>query len=335
MILPTELLEDIRQSWVNDFTIQQLITDLQDSPFSHIHYTYHFDQLRRNGKLVVGNDVHLREKLLQLFHSSATGGHSGANVIARRLSAIVYWPGLWRSVQNFVRECSICQRYKYETVATQGLLQPLPLPTGNFIDLTMDFIEAIQTTPFEALYGVPPPLYVPYVHGDSHVEAVDLYIRSRETAIALLQHHLQQAMNRMKQQVDKHRTDREFDVGDMSAYRLRLPSDAIIHNVFHVSLLKPAYASIAASSELPPMSRQSVIQPQAILDRRIVKRKNATATQLLVHWQGYSPADATWEFTDDFQLHYPFFSLRTRNLGEGSIVTNCNGNSAFDGGGNQ
>ncbi|KAF2308179.1 hypothetical protein GH714_036458 [Hevea brasiliensis] len=123
----------------------------------------------------------------------------------------------------------------------------------------------------------------------------------------------------MKQQVDKHRTDPKYygpyqiieRIGQ-SAYRLRLPSDAIIHNVFHVSLLKPAYASIAASSELPPMSRQSVIQPQAILDRRIVKRKNATATQLLVHWQGYSPADATWEFTDDFQLHYPFFSLRNK-----------------------
>ncbi|KAF2311626.1 hypothetical protein GH714_025327 [Hevea brasiliensis] len=119
-----------------------------------------------------------------------------------------------------------------------------------------------------ALYGVQPPLHVSYVPGDSAVEAVYKQLRSRESAIALSKHHLQRAMSRMRQQVDKHRTNREFEIGDMvylrlhpyvqhslacgalklqakynspyrvidkigkAAYRLQLPFDALIYDVF-------------------------------------------------------------------------------------------------------
>lgn len=38
------------------------------------------------------------------------------------------------------------------------------------------FYYSIQTTPFEALYGQPPSLHLPYVAGDSGVEEVDKYI---------------------------------------------------------------------------------------------------------------------------------------------------------------
>lgn len=32
-------------------------------------------------------------------------------------------------------------------------------------------------------------------------------------------------------------------------------------------------------------------EPQAVLDRRIRKKKH----EVLIHWQGLSPADATWK----------------------------------------
>ncbi|KAF2307557.1 hypothetical protein GH714_029720 [Hevea brasiliensis] len=137
-------------------------------------------------------------------------------------------------------------------------------------------------TPFEDLYGVQPPLYIPYVLSDSNVEAVDFQLRGCESAIALLKHHPQRAMSHMHQQVDKHIMD--------------------------------SHASVIASSELPPMARQSAVLPQAILDHQMVKWKNAAAAQFLVHCQGSCPADATWEFADDFQQRFPYFSLGTRNL---------------------
>lgn len=162
----------------------------------------------------------------------------------------------------------------------------------------------------------------------------------------------------MKQQADRHRSERKFAIGDLVfvrlhsyaqrsiskgnskfqphyygpfpildkigkvAYKLQLPSDALIHNVFHVSLLKPASASIVASSSLPPISQHSTAYPQAILDRRMVKRGNVASTQLLVHWKDSSPADSTWEFADELRLRFPTFSLGTRKLKGGSIVMN-------------
>ena len=46
------------------------------------------------------------------------------------------------------------------------------------------------------------------------------------------------------------------------------------------------------------------IELLAVLDRRIVKRKNAAAVQWLVQLWGASPAEATWEDTEDIEQRF-------------------------------
>ena len=52
--------------------------------------------------------------------------------------------------------------------------------------------------------------------------------------------------------------------------------------------------------ELPHLDVTDSINPipQAILDRRTMQRKE----EVLIHWQGLSPADATWEGSVTNQL---------------------------------
>ena len=76
------------------------------------------------------------------------------------------------------------------------------------------FHTSVMMTPFEALYGYAPPLHVPYLLGDSQIEAVDIALRDREDMIHLLKQNLEKVAARMKRQADKHREDKEYSIGD-------------------------------------------------------------------------------------------------------------------------
>jgi hypothetical protein len=48
-----------------------------------------------------------------------------------------------KDIKKFVRECSVCQENKPETVASPGLLQPLPIPNRVWSAISMDFIKGL------------------------------------------------------------------------------------------------------------------------------------------------------------------------------------------------
>jgi hypothetical protein len=75
-------------------------------------------------------------------------------------------------------------------------------------------------TPYEAVYGVPPPRLLNYVPGTTREEAVDEVLRNREQIIHLLQHNIKQAQQRMKKYADLRRSEREFEVGQDVYLRL-------------------------------------------------------------------------------------------------------------------
>ncbi|GJY44389.1 reverse transcriptase [Tanacetum coccineum] len=88
------------------------------------------------------------------------------------------------------------------------------LPLAEFWYNT-NFHSAINTTPYETVYCQTPPIHIPYVPGDSRVESVDRTLQSREEAINMLNFYMKRAQDRMKSQADKHRTDRELEVGQL------------------------------------------------------------------------------------------------------------------------
>ncbi|GAV77540.1 Chromo domain-containing protein, partial [Cephalotus follicularis] len=80
-----------------------------------------------------------------------------------------------------------------------------------------------------------------------------------------------------------------------AAYELNLPAKARIHPVFHVSYLKKKIGStVQVQPELPHMQEEAdaiLSKPQTVLDRRTRRRRE----EILIHWQGLSPSDATRE----------------------------------------
>ncbi|XP_071924822.1 uncharacterized protein [Coffea arabica] len=84
-----------------------------------------------------------------------------------------------------------------------------------------NFHSAIRTTPFQVVYGQAPPVHIPYIPGLAIVDAIDRSLATRERALHTLKHHLKNAQHRMKQLADKHRSDKEFKVGDLVYVKLQ------------------------------------------------------------------------------------------------------------------
>ena len=130
----------------------------------------------------------------------------------------------------------------------------------------------------------------------------------------------------MKSQADKHRLERTFQVREwvflrlqpfrqksmnkkhgklapkfygpfqivekieIVAYKLELPEKAQIHNMFHVSFLKPKLGqSVLPIAKLPLVDSMGHLSPEPIriLDqRKIKKRRQGFTTEVLVQWDG-------------------------------------------------
>lgn len=113
----TNLLSSIQNSWVADPYLQGIITDLKRDDQTHPKFTWSQDQLRRLGKLVVGNDDEVKTSILRWLHDSAVGGHSGRDVTTARIKSLFFWKHMTKEIAEYIKNCHVCLRNKSEQVA--------------------------------------------------------------------------------------------------------------------------------------------------------------------------------------------------------------------------
>ncbi|KAH0729666.1 hypothetical protein KY290_000785 [Solanum tuberosum] len=196
------------------------------------------------------------------------------------------------------------------------------------------FHSAIQTSPYEALYGQQPPTHLPYLPGEAVDEEVDINLIAREFKTQLLRFHLDRAQQRMTDMANKHRSDRQFQEGywvylqiqpyrqttlsnqtfnklsakyfgpyqviqriGKVAYKLSLPTHVAVHATFHVSQLKPCYAfpEVLNHPPLVDIASPYCVEPDQVLDRKTIKRGNKVIAEILVQWKDIPSEQATWE----------------------------------------
>jgi hypothetical protein len=81
---------DIEQSYVNDTHYTSLIQQLLVNDQSVLNYSVHTGILRYKGKICIGNNITLKNKILSSMHSSAIGGHSEIQATYHRIKRIFY-----------------------------------------------------------------------------------------------------------------------------------------------------------------------------------------------------------------------------------------------------
>jgi hypothetical protein len=99
-----------------------------------------------NGKVHLSPNSSLLPAVLADAHSLPAGGHFGYLETINRVSSSFIWPGLHTAVKEFIRNCMVCQRCKYDTLRPAGLLHSLAIPDHIWTDLSMDFIDGLSSS---------------------------------------------------------------------------------------------------------------------------------------------------------------------------------------------
>jgi hypothetical protein len=217
---------------------------------------------------------------------------------------------------------------------------------------------SIGMSPFRALYGYEAPSFVELAFGESRAPKAKDWIQENQHILRVLKDNLWMAQNQQKTYADRHWVERSFEVGDLVflrlqpypqsslkksgveklqprfyrpykvirrvkelAYKLELPEDSRIHNVFHVSCLKKALGQqVVSSTNLPPLDEEGhlILVPEQILAVMEKRLRNKTINEYLIRWKDLLEEDATWEGEQILQ-HPGCNCLRTSNLKEGGL----------------
>jgi hypothetical protein len=204
------------------------------------------------------------------------------------------------------------------------------------------FHSSLGKSPFEVLYGRQPRHFGLTIDDSVSHSDLSAWLLQRELMMRVVQHNLLRAQQRMKNQADKSRSEREFQVGDMVylklqpyiqssvavranhklsykyfgpyevlqrvgavAYKLKLPDYSHVHPVLHVSQLKPSvkqHTLVSASLSSVPHALRVTVQ---VLQRRVVSRGGASIDQVLIRWSGFDAAMDSWEDECDVRHRFP------------------------------
>ena len=96
-------------------------------------------------------------------------------------------------------------------------------------------------------------------------------------------------------------------IGDL-ANKLELPSHVQVHNVFHVSLLKPFvpdnFLRISSSIPIDETGTFEMV-PEYLLESREKKLRGRTIREFLVKWNNYPIDDASWVSQEELRRRFP------------------------------
>ncbi|KAL8115192.1 hypothetical protein AgCh_021865 [Apium graveolens] len=245
----------------------------------------------------------------ELSHNSRFSIHPGSAKMYQDLKRNIWWPGMKKDISN----------WKWEEIA-------------------MDFVVGLPRTRanHDAIWDEV---------GEKKVLGPELVQQTRD-AIVLIRKRLEASQDRQRKYADLHMKYMDFEIGalvllkvspwkglvrfgqkgklsprfigpfevlkkaEKVAYEIALsPQWQNIHNVFHVSMLKPYIPNSNQVIEYEPIELQPdlsyVEQPNQILDRKERVLRNKSIPIVKVLWRNPRVEESTWELESDMLDKYP------------------------------
>jgi len=138
--------DELRHLNVVDPYLRDLREKLIAQPADHPQFTDREGLLLYKGRIVIPPASALCTTLMAEFHNSKVGGHSGVLRTYKRIAQSFYWEAMKKDVRSYVATCDTCQRNKSEARSAAGLLQPLPVPSQVWEEISLDFVDGLPSS---------------------------------------------------------------------------------------------------------------------------------------------------------------------------------------------
>ncbi|XP_072060384.1 uncharacterized protein [Arachis hypogaea] len=331
-----EWLDQLRAKLVTDEDLRVLLAKCNSNSVENLNYSCQNGLLLWKNRLVVPSKSTLVRKILYEYHNSVIGGHAGIAKTVERICSIFYWPHMQKDIRQYVLSCCICQQAKIENKAPAGLLKPLLIPSQVWEDIAIDFIVSLLVSSGYSVIMVVVDRLTKYayflplkqdfnsrtvaesfinnvvkLHGFPKSIISDRDRPYRQHSVALRKHQKLVLHYFGPFPINKKLSD--------VAYRVELPPEARIHNVFHVSALK-RFRGEGTSQYFPlPLTTTNVgpvLEPSRILSIRSIMRGDRMVTRQ-VQWGQGNLTETTWEDVHHFHKLFPEFNLEDKVVADG------------------
>lgn len=145
-VTSTLQMQDIFEEVDQNEQLQGMLQRILQGAEVHSGYEIISGRLFYKKRLVLPRSSKFIPLILQEHHDGLAGGHSGTLKTIKRIQRLFHWSKMKEDVQKYVSECNVCQTHKYSTLSPAGLLQPIPIPSQIWSDISMDFIEGLPTS---------------------------------------------------------------------------------------------------------------------------------------------------------------------------------------------
>lgn len=135
--------EEVRKQVQDDPYVVKLRQEIVAGGLCSKGFTVEQEVVLYKGRIVLPKGCAFIPVILHEYHDSAIGGHTGEFKTYQRVAREWFWPGMRQEIAKYVQACATCQQHKTSTLKPAGLLQPLPVPTKVWDDISLDFIEGL------------------------------------------------------------------------------------------------------------------------------------------------------------------------------------------------